>query len=68
VIALVEKGDNWLALIGRMTLPDWLSQLVLRTKLVVISEQDLRLTERDINRICEAMKLNISADDVHALA
>ena len=51
---LATQENTWLIMIGRMQTPLWLMQLITSGQLVVVSEEDLHLTEAEVRQIAAA--------------
>lgn len=64
VLQTILAGENWVVLIGRMSPPSWLMPLMPGMKIVVISENDLRLTAAEIQKMAQQQNISLSPADV----
>lgn len=59
---LAARDDIWVILIGRATVPAWLSDLRFDTNFVCIDENKLKASIEDISRIMEQYKLKLKPE------
>ena len=67
IVQLIAKGECRMILIGRSAPPAWLSLLTLQSKVTVISEDDLHVTEGELAARCEDLGLKLSQERIRAL-
>ena len=64
IVQMVGKEDFRMVMIGRAPMPAWVSALTLQAEMVVISEDDLRVTEGELTALCASLGLKLSAGRV----
>lgn len=62
ILTLMDRKDVWLVLAGRSKLPLWLKPKEVAGKLFVITEQDLRLTEKEVLKIAEKNEVRLNEE------
>ncbi|MDE7245433.1 MAG: LuxR C-terminal-related transcriptional regulator [Oscillospiraceae bacterium] len=67
IIALEQRDDVWLILIGRSPIPAWLISQHIKNVFVVVTEDDLRLRAGEIGRYLDACGVAHTEDDVQYL-
>lgn len=68
LIKLATQKNVWLILIGRMHTPLWLVPLITSGQLVVVSEEDLHLTEDEVKRIAANEGVQFNDEVAYATA
>lgn len=64
LVQMVGKEDFRMVMIGRAPMPAWVSALTLQTEMVVISEDDLRVTEGELSAFCASLGLKLPTERV----
>ena len=67
IVQLAGKGGCPMVLIGRAPLPAWLSVLALQSKLTIIPEDDLRVTDGELAEACASMGLRLKPQRIQEL-
>lgn len=68
VLSLVGRQDIWLILICRSPIPAWLMPPYVRDGFLVITEDDLRLGQKEISVYMDSQGLNITAEELAFVA
>ena len=63
VLSLIKRRDVWLILICRSPIPAWLMPPYVGGGLLVITEEDLRLKEKEIVAYMESQGLYIRSEE-----
>lgn len=67
IVQLAGKDGCPMVLIGRAPLPAWLSVLALQSKLTVIPEDDLRVTDGELAEVCASLGLRLKPQRIQEL-
>jgi len=67
IAKLLNKGNSWIILLCRSKIPSWLMQSCIELGMMIISENDLRLSPADMFGYFSEMGIDISPDEVSAL-
>lgn len=68
ILALLDRKDVWLILAGRSRIPTWLRPREVAGKLIVITEQDLHLTEKEILKIAEKNEIRMDEEEARYMS
>lgn len=63
ILALMNRRDVWLILAGRSRIPLWLKPEEVAGRLIVIAEQDFRLTGREVLKIAEQHEVRLNEEE-----
>ena len=66
IVQMIGKEEGRMVLIGRAALPPWLSSLKLQAKILVISEDALRVTEAELTAHCASLGLALSRERIRS--
>lgn len=64
LLKLITQGSCWLVMLSRTETPEWLLHMIPGMKLVVIREEDLRLTEKEIAELAVSKGLTLTDTEV----
>ena len=64
IVQMVGREGFRMVMIGRAALPAWASALTLQTDMVIISENELRVTGGELAALCASLGLKLSAERV----
>ncbi len=64
ITKLMEREDVWVIISSRASLPAWIRPFQMASRLVVISEKDLHLTEKEIDSIAKTKQITLQQDDI----
>ncbi len=64
VLSLVGRKDIWLILICRSPIPSWLMPFYIKGGFLVITEDDLRLGEKEISAYMESQGLTVTEEEL----
>ncbi len=67
VIALLKNGEVWVIMLCRSKIPSWLMECCIELGLMIISENDLKLSAADTFGYFSDMDIGISPDEVSVL-
>ena len=67
IVQLAGKDGCPMVLIGRAPLPAWLSVLALQSKLTIIPEDDLRVTDGELAEVCASLGLRLKPQRIQEL-
>lgn len=67
LVALAQRDDIWVIMIGRMITPEWTFPIRLGGQLVVISEEDLMLGVPEIKKMATNYQVKIQEDTLELL-
>lgn len=68
VLDLFQRNDIWLVLISRSQIPPWLMPIYIRHGFMVIGEDSLRLSEKEIAAYLDGLSVSYVPDTLHNLA
>lgn len=68
VLSLAGRSDIWLILICRSPIPAWLMPLYIKGGFLVITEDDLRLGEKEISAYMASQRLDITEEELAFVA
>lgn len=60
ILELAARKDIWLILAGRCKLPEWLKQLYVDNKLMLITEEDMHMTDKEIEALAGKQGIKMS--------
>lgn len=63
ITTLAARPDIWLILAGRSPLPSWLLPAYLRNQLIIISEDDLRLSDKEMEQYFHELGLSLKKEE-----
>ena len=64
IVQMVGKEGFRMVMVGRAPLPAWASALTLQSDMVIISEDDLRVSEGELAALCASLGLKLSPERV----
>ena len=64
IVQMVSKEGFRMVMIGRAPLPAWASALTLQAEMVIISEDELRVTEDELAALCDSLGLKLPTERV----
>ena len=64
IVQMVGKEGFRMVMIGRAPMPAWVSALTLQAEMIIISEDDLRVTEGELTALCASLGLKLPAGRV----
>ena len=64
IVQMVGKEGFRIVMIGRAPMPAWVSALTLQAEMIIISEDDLRVTEGELTALCASLGLKLPAGRV----
>ena len=64
IIQMVGKEGFRMGMIGRAPMPAWVSALTLQAEMIIISEDDLRVTEGELSALCASLGLKLPTERV----
>lgn len=67
IVQMVSRDGCPMVLIGRAPLPSWLSGLALQSKLTIIPEDDLRMTDSELTELCASLGLRLKPQRIQEL-
>lgn len=60
ILELAARKDIWLILAGRCKLPEWLKPLYVDNKLMLITEEDMHMTDKEIEALAKKQGMKMS--------
>lgn len=67
LIALLKSGKIWVVMLCRSKIPSWLMECCIELGLMIISENDLKLSEVDMYGYFSDMDIGLSPDEVSTI-
>ena len=64
IVQMVGKEGFRMVMIGRAPMPAWVSALTLQAEMIIISEDDLRVTEGELSALCASLGLKLPTERV----
>ena len=64
IVQMMGKEGFRIVMIGRAPMPAWVSALTLQAEMIIISEDDLRVTEGELTALCASLGLKLPAGRV----
>lgn len=62
ILKLCEREDLWLILLSRAPVPNWLQACSVRKSMMVIPEEDLKLSTENVQKLCSYYDLSLSEE------
>lgn len=64
IARLLNREDVWVIISARASLPSWMRPFQMASNLMVITETDLQLTEKEIEALAKTKNISLQKDDI----